>query len=32
MAHGTPMDIAGKGIASPAALIAAFGVLTGHPT
>jgi 4-hydroxy-L-threonine phosphate dehydrogenase PdxA len=31
VAHGTAMDIAGKGIASPAALIAAIGVLTGHP-
>jgi isocitrate/isopropylmalate dehydrogenase len=32
MAHGAPMDIAGTGIANPAALIAAIGVLTGHPT
>ncbi len=31
VAHGTAMDIAGKGIADPAALIAAIGVLTGHP-
>jgi 4-hydroxy-L-threonine phosphate dehydrogenase PdxA len=31
VAHGTAMDIAGKGIADPAALITAIGVLTGHP-
>jgi 4-hydroxy-L-threonine phosphate dehydrogenase PdxA len=31
VAHGTAMDIAGKGIADPAALIAAIGVLTGYP-
>jgi 1,2-dihydroxy-3,5-cyclohexadiene-1,4-dicarboxylate dehydrogenase len=31
VAHGTAMDIAGKGIADPAALIAAIGHLTGHP-
>ena len=31
VAHGTAMDIAGKGIADPAALIAAIGVLTGQP-
>ncbi len=31
VAHGTAMDIAGKGIADPAALIAAIGFLTGHP-
>jgi 4-hydroxy-L-threonine phosphate dehydrogenase PdxA len=30
VAHGTAMDIAGKGIADPAALIAAIGVLTGQ--
>jgi 4-hydroxy-L-threonine phosphate dehydrogenase PdxA len=31
VAHGTAMDIAGKGIADPAALIAAIEHLTGHP-
>ena len=30
VAHGTAMDIAGKGIANPAALIAAIGVVTGQ--
>jgi 4-hydroxy-L-threonine phosphate dehydrogenase PdxA len=31
VAHGTAMDIAAKGIADPAALIAAIEHLTGHP-
>jgi 4-hydroxy-L-threonine phosphate dehydrogenase PdxA len=31
VAHGSAFDIAGRGIASPAALIAALRVVTGHP-
>jgi 4-hydroxythreonine-4-phosphate dehydrogenase len=31
VAHGSAFDIAGRGVASPAALIAALRVVTGHP-